>query len=77
MRFGIPTPKGTHLKQQAPAGEPVFTPMPRPGRPGFLSFESILGFLSLLPWLGRRRKRQQAELAQDQRSQSIKAKGMR
>jgi hypothetical protein len=75
MRFGMSQPKGTKPREY-PIGEPVLKPMPRPG----FSFDdflgTILGFISLGPWFGQRRRRREADLAQEQRSQSIKARGV-
>lgn len=67
MMFGMPTPLGTKPRQY-PTGEPVFKPMPRqfPDPLGF-----IMGFISLMPWMGRRRR--EAEIAGERRSQSLKA----
>lgn len=67
--YGMPTPKGTHPRSFTSADEPVFKPMPRPSSP----LDFIIGFLSLMPWA--RRRRRESELAEQQRSQSMKAKG--
>jgi hypothetical protein len=70
MRFGMSTPKGTPPRQYL-TGEPIFQPMPAPG---FSSFGWLLGLISLLPWFGMRRRRREAEIAEQQKIQSIKAK---
>jgi len=74
MMFGMRTPKGTPPRQFSRPGEPVFKPMLRPGFP---SFDWIWGLLALLPWLGRRRRRREAELVEKKRAGSIKAKERR
>lgn len=66
--FGMPNSKGTMPRQFTGTSEPVFKPMPRLG----FSFDLIWQFFSFLPWL--RRRRREAELAQEQKSQSMKAK---
>ena len=71
MMFGMPTPRGTPPRQFNRPGEPVFKPMPRPGFP---LFDLIWDFISLLPWLGVRRRRREAELAEERRSGSMKSK---
>ena len=72
MLYGMRQPKGTQPRW-GPAGEPAFKPMPAPG----FSFDIthlVASLLMLMPWMRRRRK--EAELAEQRRSQSIKAKGV-
>ena len=70
--FGMPTPKGNKLRKYDPTGEPILKPMPRPGP---TSLDWLWGFITLLPWM--RRRRREAELAKEQRSQAIKVKGIK
>lgn len=69
---GMETPK--HATQRWPSpGEPIFKPMPAPvsSLDGLTS--GLLAFMSLLPWVRRRRK--EAELAEQQKIQSMKGRG--
>lgn len=68
--YGMPNSKGTPPRQFTGAGESVFKPMPWhiPS-----PWELMVGFLSFLP--GSRRRKRETELAQGQKSQSMKARG--
>ena len=71
---GLETPRGATQRWPS-TGEPVFKPMPRPAIYGFSdhALGALMGLIALLP--GMRRRRKEAQLAEEQRSQSIKAKG--
>jgi hypothetical protein len=74
MLYGMPTPKGTRPGEYVPPpGPPVFKPMPRPVSFTDQAFGAIMSLVALLP--GMRRRRKEAELAEQQRSESMKAKG--
>lgn len=70
---GMETPK--HATQRWPSpGEPVFKPMPAPVFSGDAFQSAFLSFISFLPWFRRRKK--EAELAEQQKMQSLKDQGV-
>jgi hypothetical protein len=78
MLFGMPTAPGTPPRQFSSGGstsEAPWKPMPHQGFPTFL--DSFLTLISLLPWFGMRRRRRESQLAEERRSQQIKAKGVK